>query len=67
MLPLLNLIEGGGAYTQWVKSACELMGRPVGAPRAPLRAATARERRALAAALREIPEGRRSGAGGGSG
>lgn len=59
MLPLLNLMEGGGKYTQWVKAACGLMGRPVGAPRAPLRAATATELRQLKAALVEIPEGRR--------
>ena len=59
MLPLLNLMEGGGKYTQWVKAACGLMGRPVGAPRAPLRAATAAELRQLKAALAEMPEGRR--------
>jgi len=57
MLPLLNLMEGGGKYTQWVKAACGLMGRPVGAPRAPLRAATAAELKELKAALAEIPEG----------
>jgi len=59
MLPLLSLMENGGKYTQWVKSACGLMGRPVGAPRAPLSAATAAELRELKAALAEIPEGRR--------
>ncbi len=59
MLPLLNLMEGGGKYTQWVKAACGLMGRPAGAPRAPLRAATPPELRQLRAALTEIPEGRR--------
>ncbi|MEI7729146.1 MAG: 4-hydroxy-tetrahydrodipicolinate synthase [Verrucomicrobiota bacterium] len=59
MLPLLNLMEGGGKYTQWVKAACGLMGRPVGAPRAPLRAATPPELRQLKAALAEIPEGQR--------
>jgi len=57
MLPLLNLMEGGGKYTQWVKAACGLMGRPVGAPRAPLRAATAAELRQLKAALAQLPEG----------
>jgi dihydrodipicolinate synthase/N-acetylneuraminate lyase len=60
MLPLLNLMEGGGKYTQWVKAACGLMDRPVGAPRAPLRAATAAELRQLKAALAELPEGRRA-------
>jgi 4-hydroxy-tetrahydrodipicolinate synthase len=57
MLPLLGLMEGGGKYTQWVKAACGLMGRPVGAPRAPLCAATAAELKQLKAALAEIPEG----------
>jgi 4-hydroxy-tetrahydrodipicolinate synthase len=60
MLPLLNLMEGGGKYTQWVKAACGLMGRPVGAPRGPLREATAAELRQLKAALVELPEGRRA-------
>jgi 4-hydroxy-tetrahydrodipicolinate synthase len=60
MLPLLSLMENGGKYTQWVKAACGLMGRPVGAPRAPLRAATAAELRQLEAALAELPEGRRA-------
>ena len=56
LLPLLNLMEGGGKYTQWVKAACGLVGRPVGAPRAPLRAATPAELRQLRAALNQIPE-----------
>jgi len=60
MLPTLELMEGGGKYTQWVKAACGLMGHPVGAPRAPLRAATAAELRQLKAALAELPEGRRA-------
>jgi 4-hydroxy-tetrahydrodipicolinate synthase len=60
MLPTLELMEGGGKYTQWVKAACGLMGRPVGAPRAPLRAATAAELRQLKAALVELPEGIRA-------
>lgn len=58
MLPLLSLMENGGKYTQWVKAACGLMGRPVGPPRAPLRPATAQELKQLRAALAEIPEGR---------
>jgi 4-hydroxy-tetrahydrodipicolinate synthase len=60
MLPTLELMEGGGKYTQWVKAACGLMGHPVGPPRAPLRAATAAELRQLKAALAELPEGRRA-------
>jgi 4-hydroxy-tetrahydrodipicolinate synthase len=59
MLPTLELMEGGGKYTQWVKSACALVGRPAGAPRAPLRAATAAELKDLKAALADIPETRR--------
>ena len=51
MLPLLGLMEGGGKYTQWVKAACGLVGRPVGSPRAPLQAATAAEIRELKKAL----------------
>ena len=51
MLPTLELMEGGGKYTQWVKAACELVGQPVGAPRAPLRAATVDDVRRLQAAL----------------
>ena len=58
--PCSRLMEGGGKYTQWVKAACGLMGRPVGAPRGPLRAATAAELRQLKAALAELPEGRRA-------
>lgn len=60
MLPLLSLTENGGKYTQWVKAACGLMGRPVGAPRAPLRAANVTELKELKAVLAEIPEGRRA-------
>ncbi len=54
MLPLLSLMEGGGKYTQWVKAACGLVGRPVGAPRAPLQAATAAELRQLKSALAKL-------------
>ncbi len=45
MVPTLELMEGGGKYTPWVKAACGLMGRPVGASRTPLRAASAAERK----------------------
>ncbi len=58
MLPTLELMEGGGKYTQWVKAACDLMGHSVGVPRAPLRAATAVERRRLKAALAQTRERR---------
>jgi 4-hydroxy-tetrahydrodipicolinate synthase len=56
MLPTLELMEGGGKYTQWVKAACGLMGHPAGAPRAPLRAASAAEVKRLRAALAVLPE-----------
>ena len=36
MLPLLELMEGGGKYTQFVKAACGLAGQPAGPPRRPL-------------------------------
>jgi 4-hydroxy-tetrahydrodipicolinate synthase len=36
LLPLLELMEGGGKYTQFVKAACRLMGHDVGPPRPPL-------------------------------
>jgi 4-hydroxy-tetrahydrodipicolinate synthase len=56
LLPTLELMEGGGKYTQWVKAACGLMGHPVGGPRAPLRAASAAEQKQLRAALAVAPE-----------
>lgn len=56
LLPTLELMEGGGKYTQWVKAACGLMGHPVGAPRAPLCAASAAEQKQLRAALSQVPE-----------
>jgi len=59
MLPALELMEGSGKYTQWVKAACGLVGHQLGAPRAPLRAAASAELRCLKAALAEIPETRR--------
>jgi 4-hydroxy-tetrahydrodipicolinate synthase len=36
IMSALQLIEGGGQYTQYVKAGCEIMGHPVGAPRGPL-------------------------------
>jgi len=51
MLPTLELMEGGGKYTQWVKAACDLTGHDCGAPRQPLLPATKAERAALRAAL----------------
>lgn len=58
MLPTLELMEGGGKYTQWVKAACGLMGHPCGAPRRPLGPASGAELRRLHTALRTCPEGR---------
>jgi 4-hydroxy-tetrahydrodipicolinate synthase len=68
LLPTLELMEGGGKYTQWVKAACGLMGQPCGAPRRPLGPATAAERARLRAALRQCAEGRQgtSARGGGA-
>ncbi len=58
MLPAIELIEGGGKYTQCVKTGCGLMGNDCGAPRQPLAAATKAECAKLRQALRECAEGR---------
>lgn len=50
MLPTLELMEGGGKYTQWVKAACGIMGHECGAPRRPLGPAS----KAECAALRKV-------------
>ncbi len=59
MLPTLELMEGGGKYTQFVKAACGLMGHHCGAPRRPLWPASKAECAQLRAALRQTAEGRR--------
>ncbi len=51
ILPMLELMEGRGKYTQFVKAACRLAGHPVGPPRRPLLVPTAGERRLLKEAL----------------
>jgi 4-hydroxy-tetrahydrodipicolinate synthase len=56
MLPTLELMEGGGKYTQFVKAACGLVGHPVGSPRRPLMLPTAAERALLQKALSETGE-----------
>lgn len=56
MLPTLELMEGGGKYTQWVKAACGLMGMDCGAPRRPLGPATQEELTHLREALKQCPE-----------
>lgn len=55
MLPALEMFEGGGKYTQWVKAACGLTGQDVGPPRSPLRPATPGEKAALGKALKLAP------------
>ena len=60
ILPTLEMMEGGGKYTQWVKAACGLMGHDCGAPRQPLAAATKAECATLRSALRQSAEGRRN-------
>ncbi|MDP6635376.1 MAG: 4-hydroxy-tetrahydrodipicolinate synthase [Phycisphaerae bacterium] len=52
ILPVLGLLEGGGKYTQFVKAACGLMGRPVGPPRQPLAPPNADEVSQLTEALK---------------
>jgi len=59
MLPTLELMEGGGKYTQWAKAACGLMGHNCGAPRRPLGPASKAECAQLREALRQTGEGRR--------
>jgi 4-hydroxy-tetrahydrodipicolinate synthase len=49
--PTLELMEGGGKYTQWVKAGCGIMGHPVGPPRQPLLPASAAEIARLKQAL----------------
>lgn len=56
LLPTLELMEGGGKYTQFVKAACALLGRPVGPPRQPLRPPTRAEIARLRVALSAVPE-----------
>jgi len=51
LLPTLELMEGGGKYTQFVKAACNLAGHPVGPPRRPLMPPSAAERALLREAL----------------
>ncbi len=67
MLPLLELMENGGKYTQWVKAGCGLMGHDCGPPRRPLGPASEPECSQLRAALLQVAEGRdalkKSGAG----
>jgi 4-hydroxy-tetrahydrodipicolinate synthase len=54
MLPTLELMEGRGKYTQWVKAACGLMGHECGPPRRPLGPATKAECTQLREALRQV-------------
>lgn len=56
LLPTLELMEGGGKYTQFVKAACALLGRPVGPPRQPLRPPSQAEMARLRLALAAVPE-----------
>jgi len=51
MRPLLELMENGGKYTQFVKAGCGLMGHPVGPPRQPLLPASRDELAVLQQAL----------------
>jgi 4-hydroxy-tetrahydrodipicolinate synthase len=59
MLPTLELMEGAGKYTQFVKAGCQLTGHDVGPPRRPLQPATPREERLLQKALKLLPESNR--------
>ncbi len=54
MLPILELMEESGKYTQFVKAACGLVRHPVGPPRQPLRPASAKECDRLREALSHL-------------
>lgn len=56
MLPILELMEESGKYTQFVKAACALVRHPVGPPRQPLRPATTKECDRLREALSYLDE-----------
>jgi 4-hydroxy-tetrahydrodipicolinate synthase len=58
MLPMLELMEGGGKYTQFVKAACGLVGHRVGPPRRPLMPATTEEKARLRQAFHSLGEDR---------
>jgi 4-hydroxy-tetrahydrodipicolinate synthase len=62
MRPVLELMEGGGKYTQWVKAGCGITGHPVGPPRQPLLPASKAEIATLRKALRSCAAGAASGA-----
>lgn len=56
-LPTLELMEGGGKYTQFVKAGCSLAGHDLGSPRMPLQRATAAECNRLKEALSHATQG----------
>lgn len=56
MLPLLELMEESGKYTQLVKAGCQLVGHPVGPPRQPLKRASGKDVTLLREALSHMGE-----------
>ncbi len=60
MLPLLELMEGGGRYTQYVKAACGVMGHPVGPPRRPLRPVNPQEKNQIRKLVNMVQEGQKA-------
>jgi 4-hydroxy-tetrahydrodipicolinate synthase len=62
MKATLELLEGGGKYTQWVKAGCGIMGHPVGPPRQPLLPASKAEIATLRKALRSCAPAATNGA-----
>lgn len=50
LMPMLNLLEQGGKFCQYIKHGCELAGMPVGAARRPLLPLTEEEK----ASFREV-------------
>jgi len=55
LLPLLQGLEAGGAYAQYVKACMELLGRDPGKPRRPLLPPTEEEREMLRELLSKVP------------
>ena len=54
LLPMLNLLEQGGKFCQYIKYGCELAGLPVGPTRRPLLPLGEHEKAAFARAYEQL-------------
>lgn len=54
LLPLMRVLEQGGAFVQCIKHGVEMSGRRAGPPRPPLQPMTAEDKRALEAVVRDL-------------